>query len=131
MSKKQISSAIHGYVLAGVQQQDHPEAPPLHAGETSFSIHLSTKALHLIQHLEEKSKKEGKRLLEGSVGAVGVASRGEKQPVEIIGVEDITRQIAVQMEGGGERAEIEGGRGMRDTVIEVGNQSCIRYFVFL
>ena len=68
--------------------------------------------------------------MEGSVGAVGVASRGEKQPVEIIGVEDITRQIAVQMEGGGERAEIEGGRGMRDTVIEVGNQSYFSNFVF-
>ena len=50
--------------------------------------------------------------------------RGVKQPVEIIGVEDITRQIAVQIEGRGEQlGEGEGGRGGRDTVIEVGHQS--------
>ena len=43
-----------------------------------------------------------------------------KQPVEIIGVEDITQQIAVQMEGRGEGGDRGGGRGVRDTVIEVG-----------
>ena len=50
--------------------------------------------------------------------------RGVKQPVEIIGVEDITRQIAVQIEGRGEQlGEGVGGRGVRDTVIEEGHQS--------
>merc|ERR1719193_1166749 len=71
--------------------------------DKGFSSKTTLKHHLFMQHLEEKSKKDGlgKRLLEGSVGAVGVASRGVKQPVEIIGVEDITRQIAVQMEGGG------------------------------
>ena len=53
----------------------------------------------------------------------GVERGVVKQPMEIIGVEDITRQIAVQMEGRGEQGEGEGGRGVRDTVIEVGLHS--------
>ena len=73
-------------------------------------------SLILFQHLEEKSKSGGKRLLEG-------VERGVKQPVEIIGVEDITRQIAVQIEGRGEQGEGEVGRGVRDTVIEVGHHT--------
>ena len=43
------------------------------------------------------------------------------KPVEIIGVEDITQQIAVQIETGG--AEREVGRGVRDTVIEVSSNN--------
>ena len=66
--------------------------------------------------MEEKGKKDGKRPLDG----VERGNRRVKQPVEIIGVEDITQQIAVQMEGRGEVGDREGGRGVRDTVIEVG-----------
>ena len=77
--------------------------------------------------MEEKSKTEGKRLFEGAERG----NRGEKQqPVEIIGVEDITQQIAVQMEGreGGGR---EGERGVRDTVIEVGPKSYSKSSIFV
>merc|ERR1712212_648007 len=83
--------------------------------DKGFSSKTTLKHHLFMQHLEEKSKTEGKRLFEGAERG----KRGEKQqPVEIIGVEDITQQIAVQMEGreGGGR---EGERGVRDTVIEV------------
>ena len=89
----------------------------------NFLISSNIWLIHVIyplQHLEEKGKSRGKRLL----GGVERGSRGVKQPVEIIGVEDITQQIAVQMEGRGEQGEREGGRGVRDTVIEVGHPSC-------
>ena len=55
-----------------------------------------------------------------AVGVEESASTVSKQPVEIIGVEDITQQIAVQIETGAER---EVGRGVRDTVIEVSSNN--------
>ena len=56
-----------------------------------------------------------------AVGVEESASTVSKQPVEIIGGEDITQQIAVQIETGG--AEREVGRGVRDTVIEVSSNN--------
>lgn len=127
-------------------KKTHSDIKPhcCHYCDKAFSSKTSLNHHLFMRHLEEKSKKleEGKRLLErlkdgdgkytvldtgGQVIKVLGESRDlllsdtqrehSSKQVEIIDVQDITQQIAVQMEAGTE--DVEQTVGQRDTVIEV------------